>query len=58
MKVCTKCKKRKKHFHKNKNTKDGYAYECKDCMLLRYKKYCKESRLMYYEAPRPRPVRL
>lgn len=33
MKVCCKCKKEKDitEFHKNKSTKDGFAYECKEC---------------------------
>lgn len=41
MKKCTKCKKEKelKDFYKNKNTKDGYAYNCKSCTNLDSKKW-------------------
>lgn len=35
LKICCSCKKQKDIdcFHKNKSTKDGIAYECKDCKI-------------------------
>jgi hypothetical protein len=45
MKKCTKCNSTKSYsdFHKNKNKKDGFQNECKECCKLRdknhYKKY-------------------
>ena len=39
MKICSKCKIEKpfEAFHKNKNSKDGHAWECKECKSIRIK---------------------
>ena len=50
MKTCTKCKIEKhfEAFHKNKNIKDGYHYECKECQKARYREF-KKNPLMQLE---------
>ena len=50
MKICSKCK-IEKHFEafwRNKKSKDGHAYECKECMKARAKKI-KQDPLMQLE---------
>ena len=50
MKTCIKCKIEKpfEAFSKNKNSKDGHAYECKECMKARAKRL-KQDPLMQLE---------
>lgn len=50
MKICTKCKVKKpfEAFWRNKKSKDGHAYECKECMKARAKKI-KQDPLMQLE---------
>ena len=40
-KVCCKCGKEKpvSEFHKDKNSSDGYTYQCKECRNAKYKEY-------------------
>ena len=41
MKICSKCKQEKQleDFHKDKYTKSGLSYHCKDCSSIKFKKY-------------------
>ncbi len=50
MKICSKCKLEKpfEDFWRNKKSKDGHAYECKECMKARAKKI-KQDPLMQLE---------
>jgi hypothetical protein len=45
-KVCTKCNEWKSYneFHKNKNVKDGYVSQCKECRNLHRKEYYKNNK--------------
>ena len=40
-KICCKCKEEKpvSEFHKDKNSSDGYTYQCKACRNAKYKEY-------------------
>ena len=54
MKVCTVCKQslHYEHYHKSKQTKDGYGYRCKECDKKARHKYREENKERFAEVSR------
>lgn len=59
MKKCTVCKKELDytHYHKSKNTKDGYGYRCRDCDSKARHKYREQNSERFAEVNRRKSLK-